>query len=79
MNIPETDPPVASPVQEPATQAEMTPEAPVALPDPSVPENAYVFTDDTSRVYMDRSLVVHKGDVVVWPDGPPDICWKPAS
>ena len=37
--------------------------------------NSFVFTQDTSRIYIDRALEVNKGDVVVWPDGAPDICW----
>jgi hypothetical protein len=53
---------------------------PVVVVAPVAPKsNLFEFTEDTPRVYLDRSLVVRKGDVVEWANGAPDVCWVPVS
>jgi hypothetical protein len=53
---------------------------PVVVVEPTVSKsNLFKYTEDTPRVYLDRSLVVHKGDVVEWANGAPDVCWVPVS
>lgn len=36
---------------------------------------SFVYTSETPRVYLDRGLEVHRGDVIEWPDGAPDVHW----
>lgn len=38
------------------------------------------YTSTETRTYVDRALVVSRGDVVDWPDGPPaDGHWAPVD
>ena len=57
-------------------------QAPTLIPDPPTVAsitNTFRYTSETPRIYMDRSLEVHFGDVVEWPNGAPDVLWVPTD
>lgn len=56
-----------------------TDEVPIAKVSIPEPVTRFVYTSETPRVYMDRSLVVEQGDVVEWPNGAPDVLWVPVT
>lgn len=59
-----------------------TDEVPVkktSIEDSSTNVSKFVYTSETPRIYMDRALEAHQGDVVEWPDGSPDALWVPVT